>query len=770
MKRDIIIKILSLALGLTIGIILIGKIFYELSYDTTYPDSDRIYKIVMDFDMEGKTSSFPQVSGAVAPGFKEEIPEVESSARTTLFFSTNFKDENDNEFEVENFISDPSFFDVFKTEILAGSPDILNDPTKIMISRSLAEKLGGIEESVGKILRDRERPGLDLIIGGIFEDFKPNGSIHPQLIGSIFLREKGSLENWEGNENYIGYVKLKPGVAVSSLGEAIKDMQRAHQHKKTCEILTYSLQKLPSIHREQRNIKNAILILSIVAFLLLSISLLNYVLVVISGLVRKSKEMGVRKCYGACAKDIYLMLFRQSVWQICIALLISGGLIFAGKGLIKDLTGYSFSELMVPESILAIAVTIVLILLFSVLIPAHSYLAVPVDKALRGFVKRNRIWKIALLGLQISINVFIVIFILVVWLQHNKLVNFNPGYNADNVLYVRYWSYNNLGNYIKILDELAKIPEVETAGVGSSLLFNTANGNNVSYDDLTNGDHVFNIADLGAATPEVFDILDLNFIEGGKPSHPGEAAVSKHFVEKMNEITDWSDGAVRRGYISSGMVNEPNLRVTGVYDDILVGNLMGSDKRPSMMYYGSLDHKEFYSVVYIKVNKITPEIISQIQETVRKAVDNDQLEVMSYPDEMKRAYDEFISIRTLLIIGAGFSLLIAFMGLIGFLSDETDRRTKEFAIRKINGASMSETLKTFSADIIKLSLASAIIAGIGVYVLANHWLTQFEEKIPLSPMIFILGSLLIITIVMIVVIFNGRKISLTNPVDSLRME
>ena len=43
--KDTLIKILSLGIGLAIGIVLIAKVCFELSYDSFYKDVDRIYQI-----------------------------------------------------------------------------------------------------------------------------------------------------------------------------------------------------------------------------------------------------------------------------------------------------------------------------------------------------------------------------------------------------------------------------------------------------------------------------------------------------------------------------------------------------------------------------------------------------------------------------------------------------------------------------------------------------------------------------------------------------
>ncbi|MBR3730362.1 MAG: ABC transporter permease, partial [Bacteroidales bacterium] len=79
--KDTLIKILSLGIGLAIGIVLIAKVCFELSYDSFYKDVDRIYCIQMETTNSEGVNVFPRVSGAVAPGFKTEVPGVEEATR-----------------------------------------------------------------------------------------------------------------------------------------------------------------------------------------------------------------------------------------------------------------------------------------------------------------------------------------------------------------------------------------------------------------------------------------------------------------------------------------------------------------------------------------------------------------------------------------------------------------------------------------------------------------------------------------------------------------
>ena len=126
--------------------------------------------------------------------------------------------------------------------------------------------------------------------------------------------------------------------------------------------------------------------------------------------------------------------------------------------------------------------------------------------------------------------------------------------------------------------------------------------------------------------------------------------------------------------------------------------------------------------------------------------------------------------RNTMAIGAVFSLLIALLGLIGFIRDESIRRSKEMAVRKINGAANRDILGTYAKDIMVLSSVMAVIACVAAFFVAHKWLEQFAEKVSLNPLYFLGGALLVLAIVLGVVILNCLRIARANPVESLKNE
>ena len=325
---DNLIKILSLGIGLAIGIVLIAKVCFELSYDSFYKDVDRIYLIDTHYEQQGEKQDFAQTSGAVAPGFKAEVPGVEEATRYTFHYRGNrYLDEENNVVTGSLVLADSCFFKVFDRPILAGNPvKVLAKPRYAMVSESFAKKLGGVSECIGKSIANEDDPRNKFIIDGVYEDFPENGNFHFDIIGSLELLPAYTTDNWNGNDRYFGFVKLQKGVDYQLLGEAIRKMQEAHQpldeYEKNGVKLWYYLEPFNKLHTSQSYVHSMVVLLTVTAALLIIISLLNYILIVISSMVRRAKEVGVRKCYGADSFDIHWLLAREAFVHLILSLVL----------------------------------------------------------------------------------------------------------------------------------------------------------------------------------------------------------------------------------------------------------------------------------------------------------------------------------------------------------------------------------------------------------------------------------------------------------------
>ena len=773
-KSDILIKVLSLGIGLAVGIVLIAKVFFELSYDCFYKDIDRVYCIRTWYSQHGDEHDYGQVSGAVSVGFMEEVPGVKVGTRTTyLFNGDTYLDEEGNKLKGTLVCADTCFFKVFDRPILAGDPvSALGKWGCVMVSRSFAEKLGG--DVIGKQISNADMDGLKMTIEGVFEDFPKNGSLDYDILLSMETYGKQSTDNWNGNDRYKGYVKLAPGVDPATLTDAIRKMQEAHQPLERIEAhgntFRYFLKPFSSMHTSAPEVRQQVILLSIVAALLILISLLNYILIVISSLVKRSKEVGVRKCYGAEGKHIYGMLSKEASTHILLSMGLAAVIIFAGRGIVENLLGVPFQTLLVPQSIMAILAVLVFVLVISIVVPAELYQRIPVYAALKNYTENSRNWKLGLLGVQVLINVFLVVMMLIIGRQYQKVSHAETGYDYKDLYYFVMFDGDRQAQ-VRAAEALRRIPEVAGVAASYNLPYAGSNGDNVYLPD--DDRELFNIADQYECSEGFYDLMGIEFLEGCAPRDSSEIVVDEKFVKKIAEFSDWSDGAVGKQVFITGHDRSRDselsyFTISGVYKSYLIGNLQGVDQRPSALFYGEIGSMSSWMPHILF--KVRPDALEKVRGALNKALPDKEINIVSYEEEMRAAYADSKKMRNTMALGAVFSLLIALLGLIGFIKDESLRRSKEMAVRKINGATTRDILSVFAKDIMKLSAVMAVIACVAAFFVAHKWLEQFAEKVSLNPLYFIGGAVLVLLIVLGVVVVNCLSIARANPVESLKNE
>lgn len=775
-KNDILIKVLSLSIGLSVGIVLIAKVFFELSYDSFYKDIDRVYTIRNYYSQNGDEHDYGQVSGAVSVGFMEEVPGIEVGTRTTFVFNGDtYLDADGNKLKGILVCADTCFFKVFDRPILAGDPvQVLGKWGSVMVNRSFAEKMGGVQECIGKQIANADMDGLKMTIEGVFDDFPKNGSLDYDILLSMDTYGKRSTDNWLGNDRYKGYVKLAPGIDPNTLSDAIRKMQEAHQPLEQMEAqgisMRYFLSPFSTMHTSSPKVKTQVILLSIIAALLIIISLLNYILIVISSMVKRSREVGVRKCYGAEGKHIYGMLTKEALLHITLSLVIAAIIIFAGRGIVENLLGVPFQTLLVPQSIVAIAAVLLLVLVISIVVPAELYQRIPVLAAIKNHTENSRRWKLSLIGVQVLINVFLVVMMLIIGSQYQKVSNADTGYDYKNLYYFDLFDGDRHAQ-VRAVETLRRLPEVSGVAAAYNLPYSGSNGDNVYLPE--DDRELFNIADQYECSPEFYELLNIRFVEGRAPRDSSEVVVDEKFVQKMARFTDWSDGAVGKqvfitGHGGNGMMDKGYFTISGVYKSFLIGNLQDVDERPGALFYGEIGSMAHWMPHILF--KVRPDALEKVRGALNEALPDKEINIVSYAEEMRAAYADSKKMRNTMALGVVFSLLIALLGLIGFIKDESLRRSKEMAVRKINGATTRNILSIFAKDIMKLSAVMAVIACAAAFFVAHKWLEQFAEKISLNPLYFIGGAALTLLIVLSVVVLNCLKIARANPVDSLKNE
>ncbi|MBO5594698.1 MAG: ABC transporter permease [Prevotella sp.] len=773
------IKIVCLAVGLATGIVLIGKAGFEQSWDKFFPTSDRIYVVCEDIIMDGEYKHYPQTAGAVAHGIKRYCPQVEAATRYTSFaWDMPIVTDDDKRVRTNYALVDSCFFDVFPFRILVGNPKkTLSQVDCCMIPRSLAEKLMGIEnplDLVGKKIYYNIRGGWALTVGGIYEDIPLNSKLHgmevmvsmPTITRIMF----DGRDNWVGNDRYESYVRLAKGIMPDDLKPQIEKMKRDNlpldELKKAGVDLGFSVQPLVDYHTKDEGTRRMTWIVSILAAVLIGCAVMNYLLLVIGGISQRAKEMAVHQCYGAEARHIYQKVLTESVIHLLLSLTLAALLLFLFKDTIEELVGAPLIVLLLTGSnIWLIVSTCLVVLLITGLVPSWIYTHIPLAAAFKNYNHSHRIWKLLLLGLQFASATFLIILLIVVGRQYRMMVNDDPGYD-----------YSTLGSLLVdgvsidqrqlAMDELRKLSSVKGVTMSYANLTQHQSGDNI----LLPGDdrEYMNIADLYYVGDGYFDVMEIPLVSGRTFTEQTdtlrEVMVSRKFEERMKELAGW-DQALGKQIICTSF--QGPYTIVGVFEDTRIGSITNPDTRPSVCYYSRKPEQMHYILIRFQsmdgleaANKLVKELVT----------DNPDISIVPYNQMVTELYTDAHRFRTTVTIGGLVALIIALIGLIGYLAGEIARRQKEIAIRKVNGARIADVLKLFHTDILRVALPAVVIGATGAWYVARLWLEQFSEKTTLSPIILVGGALAVIIVILSVVCLGCYRVASSNPVNYLKTE
>ncbi|MCL2247022.1 MAG: ABC transporter permease [Lentimicrobiaceae bacterium] len=772
-----LIKVISLGAGLTIALVLIAKILFELSFDKHFPDHERIYCIYSNWSMGNSEGEEPEMElddrtpGAIAWGMKNEIPEVENSTRYTMLWQYGIYTENRDfiSLATDAILADENFFDILQRPILIGdAKTILSTPMQCMISESLAEKIG-MENIVGKIITLENFDSARLTVAGVFKDFPENSThIHEVIISlkSISSFTWDGSENWEGNDRYYSFVKLIPGATPESIADQITAMLERNMDMESLEEagvkIEYLLKNIKEVHREDS--QSILLVFGLLVAVLLITAILNYSLVVIASVSRRTREIAVHKCYGGSGVNIFKLLFTETVVHLLLALVCAFVVVMLLEDTMVNLFHVSFKALFAPEILWILGAVCAVVLLITGFFPAWLFSKIPVTAAFQKAGETHRRWKMVLIFIEVAITSFIITFLCMIGFQYQKMINADQGYNYENILYV--------GNVIKnsdtrnsIVQELNKLSEVKNVARCYLIPVNGSTGNNVS--EIGSERQLFNIADLRWVDENFFEVMEISIIEG-KGFKKGETGsnmmmVSKLFAEQMAEVAGWTDGVVDKRIF---VTEHGEQTICGVFGNIAVNpSSWGSDDRPAAIFYDPEEIRPYQFI--IKMHKITPEIVDKVAAIFHTLAPDERIEVENLEQIFLGNFFTIKVFRTGFLICSVVTLLLALIGLVGYLHNETNRRRAEIAIRKINGATTGTIQSLFLKNIIK-PVIPAIIAGIVAAVIVTEFVqAYFMDNLRISLPIYVCCAIAIFVIIMGSVSLSIYKASARNQVENI---
>ena len=536
--------------------------------------------------------------------------------------------------------------------------------------------------------------------------------------------------------------------------------------------LNYDFTVLSDVYTQDPYIKKMGWIMSIVAFVLLFTSVMNYLLIIVGNLVSRSREMAVRKCYGAKPKNIHAIIFSEALVHVGLAVVLAALLVFLCKGTIENFLSAPISTLVLNRGSWILVVICLLVLLIGGFVPGWLYNKIPVAIAFRGYNENRNRWKLALLGIQFVISGLLFSLLYIVNGQYQLMLGLDLGYDYDNVAIVSI-DASDANQRQQCMAEIRRMPNVKDCCSTYSVPINGYNsgGNMVGIPGDDN--NTINIMEMSGVDDNYFKMMNIPIVQGSfftdRSDSCRQVIIDERCAEKLIKTWHWKDGVVGKQITCTGH-DENVFTVCGVCKNVRWGDVRTCGDMMNgfpLLYFYSLK-RSFY--ILVKFNELKEESLAELQTKVQLMYPNNQVIVKSYASELANQYSSQLKFRNGILVAGIVTMIIALFGLVGYTSDEVNRRRKEIAIRKVNGAKVKDILRIFLKNIMKIALPCIIVGDIVAWLIARQWLMSFSEKISITPLLFICVTILLLAIIALSVIINCYKVANSNPVKYLKDE
>ena len=418
--------------------------------------------------------------------------------------------------------------------------------------------------------------------------------------------------------------------------------------------------------------------------------------------------------------------------------------------MIEDLLSVRLSSLFTWGTLWVPLLTILVLFVLAGGIPGRLFSRIPVTQVFRRYTDGKKGWKRSLLFVQFTGVSFVLGLLLVTLLQYGHLMNRDMGIDVTGLTEAESWLPKERVEHIK--DELRRQPMVEGVTVAThSVLGQYWTRGLMSNDGKRLATLNFNYCHYNY--PEV---MGIKIIEGTPMKKGGDLLVNEELVRLMR----WTDGAVGK------RVNNVAGTVVGVFRDIRNESFYAAQS--PIILIGT--EEQANHTFDVRLKEPFDENLKRLNEYMEKTFPDVSLHFMSVDHMVKDLYKDVYRFRNSVWITSCFILLIVIMGLIGYVNDETQRRSKEIAIRKVNGAEAFHVLRLLTRDILYVSVLSILIGTAVSYFAGRAWLDQFAEQIELNPLLFIGTALFIQLLIIVCVVLKAWHIANENPVNSIKNE
>lgn len=767
-----VINLTGLSIALAASFIILLYVINELSYDTYNENRKNVYRVTNYYsDFKQTMAGTPFV---LASTLRNDFPQVEAATNLRpAMVQLRIKEEF---IGARAMASNSDVFKIFTIPLLEGSiANILEDPNAIVISKKIAEKyFPGTDPTGNEIIGSVNNKQTVFIIKGVFQDIPVNSTLR----ADCFINNRHTLDpinesfkvtnadvNW-GFDFWNTWVLLADGTRAGEIEDQFGDFMKRHISENPHNI--YSLQNLTDVYLKSAEVANSgisgniknIRLFSLIAFLIVLVAAINYIILSTAVSVSRSREIGIRKTFGAADNNIRTQLLSESLILVVIVLPV----VILLARLALPVAGKLFQTKLeiIPANIplyIGVYILVTILIGFFSGIYTSSYLSsLKVMDILRNALQTGRTKRLvrsSLIVIQLVIFCTFVASTLIIRSQYNYALTKDTGHYTHDIMVVELG--RNFKEYTPFINNLKSNPDIiHAAGVMQALPMRGSMS--TMYPSFENPENKVKVEGLA---------VDYNFIETmGIPVLNGRD-FSTDFGSDMTQSCLLNETAVKALGIKDPVGQKlGSMNIIGVVKDF---NLHSIHSEVPPLSITMTDRYIQQVAIHYKAGTLNA-ILPFIEEEWKSVAQGRPFRYSTIESMIEEQYASEKNLSSIVSIFALFTLLIAALGLFGLVLFIGRSRTKEIGIKKVFGSEGKAIVYSFLRSNIFLVFIATVISIPLTFYFMMKWLNNFAFRTSISPWVFVIAFIVSSVVVTATVFFHSYKASRINPVDALKHE
>ncbi|EFS33939.1 ABC transporter permease [Bacteroides sp. D2] len=781
-KTYTIINIVGLAVSVAATLIIVRYIHQELTVDHFCKDLDRLYLLTAQRS-DGGIAIMDNTDRNHDPNFIDPMknPEIEAYS-----YCVSFEDDyilfDNHRYQANVLVADSTFMQLMNYPVLSGITSH-RKPDEVIITRKYARHLFGDESPLGKQLVFST--GNALTIAGIVDEPDTKSSLQFDLLAPV---NQGKYTDW----SRMGFcvARLAKGTDIAKYNEKISKPQslicfgnRPIQFRLLSLKDFYFDKAVSSVSAAfQRGNKDHITVLSVVACMLLLVGIFNFINIYTVIILKRAREFGVKKVYGASGFQIFSQIYAENVCMVAVALLIIWMIVEVTAGMFASVYDIPVKSDVSFDLLLSFILLLGLPLVTS-LFPFLRYnYSSPITSLRSVSVGGHSIVSRALfLFIQYVITFSLIVIALFFVRQLYTMLHTDLGYHTKDIISCRFLSFETMNKryssdeeWQRDYDEIQHKEQVIRQKMDGCPYFAAWQYGDppIQLEPQTtvecNGEkHKMAIT---FASNGYMRMFGLKLKEGRMWNDKDQFAQYKMIINetarklfRIEKIDEASLQTESRLWWSQGidLGKNPPFQVVGVIEDFRTGHLSKGDAPLAILYEENGNPTD--PLLATIVGGKRKEAIDFLKALHNEVLGEGEFEYSFVEDQVEKLYDDDKRTTRIYVTFAGLAICVSCLGLFGLSLYDIRQRYREIALRKVNGATGGQIALLLVRKYLYILGAAFVVAIPLVYYIINDYTKDFAVKAPIGVGIFVAGFILTSLISLGTLLWQVRKAVRINP-------